>query len=240
MRALLLCLLLTTSLWAHFHTLIPDATRIRKGEQVSFRLFWGHPFEHVVMPSARPQTAFAVAPDGTQLDLSESFERDGAAWRFSFLAPGRGDYQIVLRFARVFVPEQELFFEDTVRMNIHVQVQQGWQQRLDGFDVVPLTRPYGLRAGAPFRFEVYSNGAPVPGLDVEVERYHERAPDPLPDEVFITGVERTDALGQCQAWLAEAGFWSVTAARETDRGAEQDGARYPVVERITYWLQVEP
>jgi len=49
--------------------------------------------------------------------------------------------------------EDGIYLEDTVKVVLHVQAQKGWDGRVDegAFELLPLTRPYGLEPGLVFQ-----------------------------------------------------------------------------------------
>jgi hypothetical protein len=75
--------------------------------------------------------------------------------------------------------DEKRFFQDTVKVVLHVQTQNGWDAVLGATpcETVPLTRPYGLEPGLVFqaRTLLATRGVPdrsLAGALVEVERYH--------------------------------------------------------------------
>src|SRR5262249_41576873 len=135
-----------------------------------------------------------------------------------------------------------------VRVVLHVQTQKGWDAKNGaGLDMVPLTRPYGLQAGMVFQAQVLApvvalgapKNQPLPGSLVEVERYNPQPPKELPPDEQITRAVKTDPNGVVTCTLTEPGWWCLTARR--DGGTRQhQGTAYPVRERVTLWVYVDP
>jgi len=249
---------------AHYNMLLPQSGSVKKGESVLLVYQWGHPFEHELFDAPAPEAVFAVAPDGKKIDLSkelEKFEIVGAdgkkatAYRFRFTAEQRGDYLFVLRTAPIWMPEGQEFLQDTVRSVLHVQAERGWDAAAGlPFEVLPLTRPYGLQPGMAFQAQVETqapqggqplrNGAaargrkPFAGAIVEIEHYHAAPPAMLPSEEHITRTAKTDPNGVLTCTLTDAGWWCLTARR--DGGVKQhEGKEYPVRQRSTLWVFVD-
>lgn len=232
--ALGLLLLSAGAALAHFPILVPLTPWGTHGKALELVYSFGHPFEVEAAPAARP-VRFEVFPPGKPaVDLLASV--GGAAgetkleWRATFTPTDRGDHVVALTGPALEHGGKKL--QDFVKVVVHVPaIQGGWDRVVgDPLEVVPLTRPYGLAVGAPFRAEVLADGQPLAGAEVEVELRNEEAPAPLPDEPWITGVEKTDRSGAFCANLDRAGWWIVSASRETPRG----------VERASLWVHVGP
>jgi cobalt/nickel transport protein len=120
---------------------------------------------------------------------------------------------------------------------LHVRTQNGWDNAVGGGqELVPLTRPYGLRAGAVF--QALLRGPGPAGALVEVERYNPSPPKDLPPDEHITRAVKTDPNGVATVTLPDPGWWAITAVR--DGGTrERDGKNYPVKARCTFWVHVD-
>ncbi len=248
---------------AHYHILLPGQPSAERGQPVSFTYRFGHPFEHQMFAAEKPQSLVIVTPDGQVHDQTTKLERyevagsDGkpvAAYRFSFTPTQRGDHVVVARGAPIWMPEDKEFLQDTVKVVLHVQTQNGWDTTAGGrLDLVPLTRPYGLRPGMVFQAQALGPttnrlGGPTSSprvervglarLLVEVERFNPSPPQELPPEEHITRTVKTDPNGVATVSLPEPGWWAMTAVREG--GTQQrDGKGYPLKLRCTHWVYVD-
>ncbi|HKB04581.1 MAG TPA: hypothetical protein VKD90_20325, partial [Gemmataceae bacterium] len=75
---------------------------------------------------------------------------------------------------------------------------------------------------------------------VEAERYNPAPPKALPPDEHMTQTVRTDRVGTATVTLNEPGWWAVTAVRRAPGVTRvRDGRAYPVVERATFWVQVD-
>lgn len=218
---------------AHFTTLIPEAPAAERGKPLNFLLFWGHPFERVIFDTPAPERLVALAPSGKVEALAT--EAAGRERRVRLTPRERGDHLVVARSA-VYEVEGERI-RDHVKVVVHVLTQQGWDRAAgEPMEIVPLTRPYGLRPGVAFRAQVLNGGRPLAGAPVEVEAYSPVAPHPatLPADEWITGVVKTDPNGVFTATLPHRGWWVLGAARPA---ADEDG-KAPLVERALLWVYV--
>jgi cobalt/nickel transport protein len=236
------------SVRAHYNMLLPDKPAAKKDEAVSFIYQWGHPFEHQLFDAPLPESVVVLGPDGKKTDLAKHLEaiktagvekKDVTARRCAFTPSERGDYVFVLQAPPIWMEEEQEFFHDTVKVVLHVQAQKGWDAGLgQGFEAVPLTRPYGLLPGAVFQVQALLNGKPVPGALVEIERYNATPPKQLPADEHITRTVKTDPNGVATCTLTEAGWWGITAQREGGQ-RERQGKKYPVKQRTTLWVYVD-
>ena len=224
-------------LCAHMHTLIPEQAFLRKGRDVAIRYLYCHPFEHEVVTTEKPRELFVVSPRGTKEDLLPSLTKLKDGYRLRFTPKERGDHYLLVR-----APVEKMAnggeYHRGAKLILHVQSQVGWDRPLGaGLDIVPLTRPYGLRPGCPFRARVTWNGKPVSDCSVEVEKYNAAPPTDLPDDSFVTAVVKTDAAGLFVAHLPESGWWSVTATVDVP-GTPGTTAAPAVKHVLSFWLPV--
>lgn len=226
-------LLLAGTALAHFPILLPATPWGRVGEELELVHSFGHPFEVERAPAARPLRFSVFPPDGDAVDLLPTLGEEGAArmdWRARYTPRQRGDHLVALTSP---VGEHDgRPWQDFTKLVLHVPaVQRGWDRVLgDPLEVVPLTRPYGIAVGASVRAEVLADGQPLAHAVVEVERCNTTAPDPLPPEPFVTRVEKTDRSGALATTLERAGWWILSARRDTPSGTQ----------RASLWVHVGP
>jgi cobalt/nickel transport protein len=250
---------------AHYHILFPDRAAIDRDGTVTFTLFFGHPFEHQLFDFQRPKTIVTRSPDGRSSELTGKTEKIQAgdrdhvpvtAYRWTYSPALRGDHVVLVRCEPQWLQEDSTFLEDTVKVILHVQTQNGWDSIVgDGFELVPLTRPYGLRPGMVFQVRIRDGASPpaliqrpptfpgseprpAAGVLVEVERYNVTPPKQLPPDEHITRSVKTDPNGVATFTLPEPGWWAITASR--DGGTRMRGGKsYPVKIRSTLWVPVD-
>jgi cobalt/nickel transport protein len=241
---------------AHYHILLPDRHSVKAGDQVTITYAFGHPFEHEMFETEKPARATLFAPDGKatdvlprveKIDLFRPDEKKVAAYKLVFKPETRGDFTLVFESPPVWMKDEKHFLRDTARVVIHVETQKGWDARAAGaneFAMIPLTRPYGLRAGSVFQASVHPTESPGVSHLVEAERFNPQPPPALPPDEHITFAAKTDPNGTSTVTLPDPGWWGLTAIRRYSPEAkpptrENDGKSYPVVERTTLWVLVE-
>jgi uncharacterized GH25 family protein len=249
---------------AHYHMLLPDNWSGKKDEPVTFTYQWGHPFEHQLFDAPAPEEVVIIAPDGKSSDVTKTLEKitvpsgeqKVTAYRFKFTPDQRGDYVVVLRTPPIWMKDENEFWQDTVKVVLHVQAQKGWDHKSkDYFEWSPLTRPYGLQPGTVFQARILiPSAAPIPntGGDIgtirkeavhyEVERYNAVAPKTLPPDEQITRTGKPDPNDVATCTLPESGWWGLTASL-TPFGDEKilkhDDKKYPLRWRSTLWVYVD-
>jgi cobalt/nickel transport protein len=232
----------------HYHMLFPQAAAGQREQSMSFLYQWGHPFEHQLFDAQAPEKLLVFGPDGKPSEVAKNIQKveargEGgksiAAYSFAYTPPRRGDYTVVLAAPPAWLEEEKLFVHDSVKVVLHVQTQNGWDTATgQPFEVVPLTRPYGLQPGIAFQAQVIAAAKPLAGAMVEVERYNATAPKDLPPDEQITRRVKADPNGVFTATLTDAGWWCVTAERDGGM-RERNGKMYPVRQRATLWVFVD-
>jgi cobalt/nickel transport protein len=231
--------------------LLPSKHSVKKGEEVTFTYQWGHPFEHQLFDAPAPEALVVVGPDGKKTDLLDSLRKTTVpgdegkkvtAYQFTFAPPDRGDYVFVLRTPPIWMEEDGEFLQDSVKVVLHVQAQNGWDHWTDEYPSFgPLTRPYGLQAGMVYQAILSERpGASKSSfVRVEVERYNPRPPKELPPDEQITRVVTTDREGVCTANLTDPGWWCLASAGRKKGEREHNGKKYPLRERAILWVYVD-
>ena len=238
---------------AHYHMLLPEAASVKKGQTVPFTFQFGHPYEHQLFNVTKAPRLQVLAPESDKpraveglkpIEVAGSDGKKVTTYQFAFTPEQRGDYLFLAQAEPVWMEEDKEFLEDIVKVVLHVQVQKGWDKRVtDGFEMLPLTRPYGLQPGMVFQTDLSvpkrDRREPNEGLYVEVERYNAKPPEQLPADEHITRVVKTDTNGVATASLMEAGWWALTASVKGGTRA-REGKEYPVRRRSTLWVYVNP
>jgi cobalt/nickel transport protein len=233
---------------AHYHMLLPESPSGAREKAIAILFEFGHPFEHQLFDAQVPERVVIFSPDGEPTDVTKKLqpitvkgegEKNVAAFQFSFTPPKRGDYTLVAVTAPVWMEEEKLFLKDTVKVIYHVQTQNGWDAATGkSFEIVPLTRPYGLQPGMVFQAQALASGKPLAAAMVEVERFNPQPPKNLPPDEQITRRVKADPNGVFTCSLMEAGWWCVAVERDGGQ-RERDGKMYPVHERAIFWVFVD-
>ena len=256
--ALPVALLLTSHAHAHYNILLPDAAAAKKGDKVTFTYQWGHPFEHEMFDAPPPARVFVMTPDGKKSELAKSLEKfkkpaadkkHVQAFRFTFVPEQRGDHTFFLHTPPIFLEDSKEFVQDIVRVALHVGSQKAWDADPGRqFKIIPVTRPYGLYPGMVFQAralldqspgEVTETAPPHKNALVEFERYNPAPPKEVPGDELITFRTRTDQNGLVTVAFPDPGWWSLTTQRDAGT-RELDGTKYPLRQRVTLWLHVDP
>lgn len=245
---LVVSLVRAPSVEAHYNILVPAKHSAKKGETITFTYQWGHPFEHELFDAPMPESLIVVAPDGTKADLLKKLTKismpasegkKATAYQFDFIAEQRGDYGFLLTPPPIWMEEEQEFFQDVVKVVLHVQAQKGWDAAVGTtFELLPVTRPYGLLAGSVFQAQARVQGKPWEAALVEIERYNPTSPKELPPDEHITRTAKTDPNGIVTATLTEPGWWAITALRDGGR-RKREGKMFPVRQRSTLWVHVD-
>ncbi|MGH7222984.1 MAG: DUF4198 domain-containing protein [Gemmataceae bacterium] len=259
MRALVCVLMAWLGLFAgtaaaHFNMLLPQTASAKKGEAVSITYQWGHPFEHQLFNAPQPQSLIVLSPDGKRAELTDKLEKttrnrarsaskgkdkDVTAYQLRFTPQQRGDFVFVLRTPPIWMEEESEFLQDTVKMVLHVQAQKGWDAATGDFELMPLTRPYGLRPGMVLQAEIGNRKETSTAYSlVEIERYNAAPPKKLPPDEHITRTVRLDRNGVATTTLTEPGWWCLTVGHQ--KGTRMRGGKsYPLRQRSTLWVFVD-
>ncbi|MHB1426562.1 MAG: DUF4198 domain-containing protein [Gemmataceae bacterium] len=242
----------TGSSAAHFNMLLPQSASAKKGEAVTLTYQWGHPFEHQLFDAPQPQSLIVLCPDGKRLELTDKLvkttrkagAKEVTVYQLRFTPQQRGDHVFVLRTPPIWMEEDGEFLQDTVKMVLHVQSQKGWDAVVGDFELVPLTRPYGLRPGMVFQMETAVRPEREKTTDIgermmaEIERYNPAPPKKLPADEHITRTVRLDRNGVATTTLSESGWWCLTIARAHGTRL-REGKVYPLRQRATLWVFVD-
>jgi cobalt/nickel transport protein len=232
---------------AHFNMLLPERPSVKKDEGTTITYQWGHPFEHQLFDAPAPESLTVVRPDGKTADLTSALEKIAVpagegkqvtAYRLPFTPQQRGDHVFILQTPPIWMEEDEEFLRDTVTVVLHVQAQKGWDAATSRFQLVPLTRPYGLWPGMVFQAQAAGTERPLARAPVEIERYNPAPPGELPADEHVTYAARTDPNGIVTCTLPDPGWWSITVTRDAAM-RERDGKKYPLRERATLWVFVD-
>jgi cobalt/nickel transport protein len=232
--------------FAHFTMLLPNKPSLKKGETVTLTYQWGHPFEHQLFNALAPVLVDFNPHLGFQPpipSLEENFLTDGTrkvrVFRLSYTPDERRDYVFLAETQPIWMEEEGMFFQDSVKVVVHVQAQRDWDHAFGKkFEIVPLTRPYGLQPGMVFQARALKDEKPLAGALVEIERYNPVPPKVLPPDEHITRTAKTDPNGIVTCTLTDPGWWCV-AAQSDGSTARRDGKEVPVRKRAILWVHVD-
>lgn len=233
---------------AHFPILIHDADLGATNGPVTVTYATGHPYELELEPTPKPERLLYLDGRGPATNLTASLQAtlfrgdtNGAAWQVRF-DPVRGDGLLALDSASSVDTRQRTVYREFVKVWLHRGRQGGWDRRTgQPLEIVPLTRPYGLRPGMVFTGRLMRGETPVRDSEVYLERLNERQPDlgALPAEPLITFVVRTDASGQFAVALPDAGWWVLGAYADDLGPVQHEGKAHRLEGFAGVWLRIE-
>lgn len=226
--------------WANQPFLVADGTVVEQGKPVKLRLAEGVPSHGVVGATPVPQSAVVHLPDGTFVDLGDQLPQDAepSDWQVTYTPKQPGDHVVFVQ-----AHPRQLdgdYVTDFVKLVLNVGgLERGWDRPLrQRFELVPLTRPYGIPAGALFRAQLLTGGQPGAGL-VRIERWSPSGPAAGAPPLHLARSERTGPMGEVAVILDKPGFWSLSA-RGVGRTVQVAGQRTQEVLRTTLWVHVDP
>jgi cobalt/nickel transport protein len=234
---------------AHFPILIHDADLGATSGPVTVIYATGHPFELEMEPAPKPERLIYLDGRGPATNLTASLQAtlfrgdtNGGAWQLRF-EPARGDGLLALDSAASVDAAQKTVYREFVKVCLHRGRQDGWHRRTgQPLEIVPLTRPYGLRPGMVFTGKLLRGDAAVAHTEVYFERLNERRPasGALPPEPLITFAVRTDANGQFTVALPDGGWWVLGAYVDDLGRVQHDGKDHRLEGFAGIWLHIDP
>lgn len=246
---LLLALVAGPCAQAHFPILIHDADLAATNGPVTVIYATGHPFELEMEPAPRPDRLIYLDSRGQTTNLTAGIQAalfrgdtNGRAWQLRF-EPPRGDGLLALDSAASEDAAQKTVYREYVKVCLHRGRQDGWDRRTgQPLEIVPLTRPYGLRAGMVFTGKLMRGDSPVTNTEVYYERLNERRPssNSPPPEPLITFAVRTDGNGQFTVALPDVGWWILAAYLDDLGKVRDDGKEHRLEGFAALWVRVEP
>ena len=224
-------------------------------EEVDVLLSMMRPFKHAGVAVDMPQL-FAVlrhdadpaAPQGGAQperrdllgDVEEIRYLDQKAWGANVALDKPGLYQFLLEGRPWWDEERQTFLRQQAKVILPVHgVERGWNEAAgQSFEIVPLTRPFGLIAPALFSGRVVFDGKPLAGATVRMVRINaDGATVPSPWHESLACV--SNAAGEFSFVLRRPGWWCCEAltAGEPLKGA--DGELKPVERGALFWFFVD-
>lgn len=224
-------------------------------EEVDILLSMMRPFLHAGVAVDMPQL-FAVlrhdadpaAPQGgTQPerrdllgDVEEIRYLDQKAWGANVALDKPGLYQFLVEGRPWWDEDRQTFLRQQATMTLPVHgVDRGWNEPTgQSFEIVPLTRPFGLTAPALFSGRLLLDGKPLADAQVRMVRINaDEAPALTPWHEDLAGV--SNAAGEFSFMLPQPGWWCCTALTDGPPLKGPDGELKPVERGALFWLFVD-
>ena len=229
---------------AHFGMVIPSDQMVMSGEDKTVHLdlmFW-HPFEGHGMNLVKP-ASFDVIYDGKKTDLLGTLKEkkiDGStAWETDYKVGRPGLYTFIMIPTPYWEPAEDCFIVHYTKVcTAAFGDDEGWDQPIGvKTEIVPLSKPYGLYAGNVFQGQVYVNGKPAPGAEVEVEFYSEKGHGEAPSDYMVTQTVKADPNGIFTYAAPKAGWWGFAALSTDDQTMKHEGVDKDVEIGGVIWVK---
>lgn len=234
--------------WGHFGILVPEQPTARRGERVELRYSTGHPFECELADTPAPNKVQVILPDGktrAEVKVEPRQVEDSGGGKvtvqvLTFTPAERGDHWVVVTGPLHFDEHAGGFVQDELKVLVRVQAQRGWDHPTQqAVELLPLTRPYGLKPGFAFKARALMHGKPLADTQVEIEKLNPTPPAEIPDDdALVTQVARTDSHGYVVCTLDESGWWGLMITTQ-DGSKDREGKTWPVLRRGILWVHVE-
>ncbi len=233
---------------AHFPILIHDGGLAGGAGDVAVTFAMGHPSELEFVPAKRPAEVQWMDPQGRVTDLGGRLEEttfrgktNAEAWRAT-LQRVRGDGWFLVASEPEVDEASKVIYQEWVKVCLHHERQGGWTRvARHPLEIVPLTRPYGLRPGMVFSGRLLNRGKPVSNAEVYFEHLNDEPPvdGEMPPEPLVTFSVRTDDDGQFVLSLPDGGWWVVGAYADGLGSKEHGGVEYQLEGFAGLWMHVE-
>lgn len=251
----LICLSVFSAHAAYFGAVLPDTPVVEDPDRQDLKITLGRidPFAARGAALERPQAFTALRRSADTLERSEHLsvldevEASGApAWSARIALPEAGVYHFLMESKPVWMPEQDSFVQYFSRVQVPVRgSDEGWDKPLgDHFEIVPLTRPFGLCSGMSFRALVLLHGKPLPGATIEAARLREPLKRDLvrvpPSGHHTVQVLKTDEHGLFDFTCPQPGWWVFAALSQGDPLQDPNGLLKPLQIRAEFWVYLDP
>ena len=228
---------LTALAQAHFLTFLPSTDNVnnQKEAKVDFDISFIHPFEQTGMTMQMPE--LFLESKQNKLKLQETKKFDHKAWKSSYKIKRPGVYKFFVKPQPYFEPAEEKFISHVPKVIISsFGLEDGWDEPVGlKYEIIPMTKPFGLYSGNLFQGEVLNNGKAPSNVEVEVELYNEFGLK-APSDAHITQVVKTDNNGVFSFTMNHKGWWGFAALIEEGE-LKHDGKNYPIENGALMWVK---
>lgn len=222
---------------AHFLTFIPSTDNItdKKEVKVDFDISFIHPFEQTGMTMEKPQVY--LENKNNPLTLTQTKKFDHKSWMSSYTIKRPGVYKFFVEPQPYFEPAEEKFISHVPKLVLSsFGFEDGWDEPLGlKYEIIPLTKPFGLYAGNMFSGKVLHDGKPASNVEVEVELYNKYGLK-APSDAHITQVVKTDENGVFSFVMNHKGWWGFAALIEEGE-LKHEGKNYPIENGALMWIK---
>lgn len=223
---------------AHFLTFMSNTDNVnnQKESKVDFDISFMHPFEQTGMTLEKPEVF--VNSKNNKLNLSETTKLGHKSWNSSYDIKTPGVYKFFVQPQPYFEPAEEKFISHVPKLIVSAfGLEDGWDEPIGlKYEIIPLTKPFGLYAGNLFQGKVLHDGKPAANVEVEVEAYNDFGLK-APNDAHVTQVVKTDANGVFSFVMNHKGWWGFAALIEEGELKYTDGKMYPVENGALIWVK---
>lgn len=173
-------------------------------------------------------------------DVEEIRYQDKRAWGANVALEKPGLYQFILEARPWWDEARQLYRRHLAKTLVPVRgVDRGWHLPAGlRFEIVPLSRPFGLSAPALFSGRLLRDGKPVADAPVRMVCINaEQGAAPSPWHEALAAV--TNALGEFSFVLDRAGWWCCEAVGRDEPLRGPDGELRPVELDALFWFYVD-
>ncbi len=238
MKKLIFILLFALSLKAHFLTLIPQSDYIEDQNQssLSFTMAFMHPFEQTGMTLVKPE--FYEAGNKKPLNLHSVQLLNHQAWQSKLDIKKPGVYSFYVKPQPYFEKSEAKYISHVPKVMISAYGREdGWEEPLGlDYEIVPLTKPFGLYQGNLFQGKVLRHGKAVSNVEVEVELYNTYGLK-APTSAHVTQVIKTNEDGVFSFVMNHKGWWGFAALIVEGEKVHDDGMMYPIENGSLLWIK---
>ena len=173
-------------------------------------------------------------------DVEEIRYLDKKAWGANVAIDKPGLYQFVLEARPWFDAGRDIYLHQQVKVAMPAYGgHKGWGTSFgQSFEILPLTRPFGLTAPALFSAQILIDGKELANLPVSMGRIHQ-TPRPVLSPFHEALAARTDSRGQFSFVLNEPGWWYCEASIPGAPLKGPDGKMRDLERSTIFWLFVD-
>jgi len=173
-------------------------------------------------------------------DMEEIRYLNQKAWGTNVALTKPGLYQFIIEGRPWWDATHGRFLQHYVKTTLPVYgVERGWSLPVgQRFEIVPLSRPFGLTAPAMFSGVVLMDGKPLAAASVRMARINTEKRS-VPTSWHEDIAARTDSKGEFSFVLNQPGWWCCMASIPGDPLKGPDGQPKPLQLGALFWLYVD-
>lgn len=223
---------------AHFLMMTPSTDNVtsKKQANIEIKSMFIHPFEQNGMQMVKPVGIY-VNSTKNPLPLKSFTKFDHQAWKTNYKIKKPGVYKFFTVPQPYFEPAEAKFISHVPKVIVSAYgLEEGWDEPIGlKYEIVPMSKPFGLYAGNIFTGKVLHNGKPAANVEVEVELYNEFKLK-APTDSHITQVVKTDENGNFSFVMNHKGWWGFAALIE-EGTKMHEGKEYPIENGALLWIK---